>query len=697
MARTSFFISYTGADAAWAQWIAWQLEAAGYTTLIQAWDSRPGMNFLAWMNQAATQAERTLVLLSPAYQHAEGFTVPEWTAAMHEDPGGSKGLVVPVRVAEAAGSGLLGPLGWIDLVGLDEDRARAALLEGVRRERLKPQVAPAFPGGQPAKPSFPGATDRPPPSPVAAKADVWNLPLERNPAFTGRRGLLTRLQQALTKPGDRQARVVLTGMGGVGKTAVAVEYAHAHRHQYRVVWWLRAEQPETLAADLAALASPLGLAEAGAREQQLVLDAVGRWLGTHDGWLLLVDNAEPTQQTTGLFPDGPGRLLVTSRDVAWRRQATALLPVEVLERSEAVRFLRRRTGDRDKTTAERLAEVLGDLPLGLEQASAYCEAEQLPLAGYLDLLREDAAELFAEGRPIDYTHTVATTWTLGLDKAAGHSPQAPELLRLLAYLGPDEIPWDLLGPALAEQQGLPDALAGLPIGGLERALGALARFSLVKRAGDEVAVHRLVQQVIRDGIDLEQHRAWAAAAVGLLRTMFPFDSDWPETWPTCQRLLPHAVAATAHAEQLQTGLEDASIVLNQLGLYFQGRAQFATARATYERALRIAEAAYGPDHPAVAIRVNNLGELLRALGDLDGAKANFERALRIDEAAYGPDHHDVANRVNNLGRVLQDLGDMEGARANLERALRIFEAAYGPDHPYTQTVAANLALLQEHR
>jgi TIR domain len=143
MATTNFFISYTGADDAWAQWIAWQLEAAGYTTTLQAWDSRPGMNFLAWMNQAAKEAERTLVVLSPAYEQGEGFTVPEWTAALHKDPSGSKGLLVPVRVAEGAGTGLLGPLGWIDLVGLDEDRANAALLEGVRRERLKPAVAPA--------------------------------------------------------------------------------------------------------------------------------------------------------------------------------------------------------------------------------------------------------------------------------------------------------------------------------------------------------------------------------------------------------------------------------------------------------------------------------------------------------------------------------------------------------------------------
>jgi tetratricopeptide (TPR) repeat protein len=682
MATTSFFISYTGADGAWAQWIAWQLEAAGYTTTIQAWDSRPGNDFIAWMDQQVRDADRILVVLSPAYEQATSFTVPEWTAAVGRDPSGRLGVLLPARVADFTPSGLFRARGWIDLAGKDRQVAKEVLLAGVRQERMKPTQEPPFPGELAAEPAFPG--------PAESVNSVWNVPVERNPVFTGRVGPLARLHQALTKPGDRQARVVLTGMGGVGKTAVAVEYTHRHRAAYPVVWWLRAEQPETLATDLAALAGALGLPEAGAREQQVVLDAVGRWLGTHDGWLLLVDNAEPTAQTTGLLPEGPGRLLVTSRDMAWRRWANLLVPVEVLERAEAVRLLERRTGDRDKAAATQLAEVLGDLPLALEQAGAYCEAEQLPLAGYLDLLRENALELFAEGRPVDYTHTVATAWTLGLDKAADRSPPAPDLLRLFAYLGPDELPWDLLAPTLAEQPEVPGALAGLSVARLERALGALVRFSLVKRTGHEVVVHRLVQQVVRDGLDPESQQAWAAAAVTLLSVAFPYDSDWPETWPTCQRLLPHALAAAAHAEEMQAGLEGAGVVLNQVGLYFQGRTQFIEAQTSLERALRVDEAAFGPDHPNVAIRINNLGELLRVLGDLDGAKIHFERALRINEAAYGPDHPQVAGPVNNLGLMLQAQGDLDGAKIHFERVLRIDEAAYGPDHPEVARDVNNL-------
>jgi Tfp pilus assembly protein PilF len=689
MRKPSFFVSYTGADRAWAEWIAWQLEAAGYTVTIQVWDSRPGNDFVAWMDRSIRAAERIVVVLTPAYDQATSFTVPELTAAIGRDPTGELGVLLPVRVVDFTPGGLLRTRSWVDLVGKDRQAARAALLAGISQERPKPDKEPPFPGEQPPEPAFPGAAPATPTrqqlsrsagGQAAAAAEVWNVAVERNPVFTGRRGLLGRLHQALTKPGNRQARVVLTGMGGVGKTALAVEYAHHHREEYLVVWWVRAEQPETLAADLAALAGPLGLAEAGAREQQVILDAVGRWLGEHDGWLLVADNAEPTKQTTGLFPDGPGRLLVTSRDVAWRRQATALLPVEVLERTESVRLLGRRTGDRDKAAAERLAEVLGDLPLALEQAGAYCEAEQLPLAGYLDLLQTNAGELFAKGQPVDYTHTVATTWTLGVDQAASRSPPAPDLLRLLAYLGPDEIPWDLLTPALAEQEALPGSLTGLTEGGLERALGALARFSLVKRTGTGVVVHRLVQQVVRDGLDSEEQSAWAEAAAGLLVVVFPYDSDWPETWPACQRLLPHVLAATAHAEDLEVASEAAGVLLNQVGVYFQGRAQLAAAEATLRRALRNAEAVYGLDHPKVAARVNNLADVLTEMGDLDGAQANFERALRIDMVRYGPDHPTIAIRMNNIGFLLLQRGDLAGARARVERALQIDEAAYGPNH-----------------
>jgi Tfp pilus assembly protein PilF len=230
----------------------------------------------------------------------------------------------------------------------------------------------------------------------------------------------------------------------------------------------------------------------------------------------------------------------------------------------------------------------------------------------------------------------------------------------------------------------------------DEVLAALRRFSLVEVSSDALAVHRLVQAIARDRLAEDARRTWVEAAVRLVDDAFPSGEDDPSdvrTWPVCARLLPHALAAARHAEALQVAAEATGRLLNQAGVYLWGRAEFADAKAAYERTLAIGKAAYGPDHPTVATRVNNLGLVLQDLGDLTGARVAFERALAIDEAAYGPEHPRVAIRVNNLGGVLPDLGDLAGARAAFERALAIDEAAYGPEHPKVAIRVNNLGLV----
>jgi hypothetical protein len=169
----NFFISYNSADNQWAQWIAWQLEEADYTLVIQAWDFRPGSNFILEMHQAATQAERTIAVLSPDYLKAL-YTQPEWAAAFVQDPTGEKGTLLPVRIRECELKGLLPAITYIDLVDLDEEAAKDALLVGVRRERAKPTAEPGFPGAiprsVPERPRFPGAL-----------LPIFHLPHPRNP------------------------------------------------------------------------------------------------------------------------------------------------------------------------------------------------------------------------------------------------------------------------------------------------------------------------------------------------------------------------------------------------------------------------------------------------------------------------------------------------------------------------------------
>jgi tetratricopeptide (TPR) repeat protein len=656
--KKDFFISYNRADRTWAEWIAWQLEEAGYTTVLQAWDFRPGCNFVLEIQRAACEAERTIAVLSPAYLSAL-YPQPEWAAAFAQDPTGQKGTLLPVRVQECGLKGLLAQIVHIDLVGLDEPKAKEALLEGIKRERPKPAIKTGFPAGAERsvaeQPRFPGSL---PP--------IWNVPHNRNPNFTGREDLLAALHKALGSKQPTALTQAISGLGGVGKTQLAVEYAHRHAADYDVVWWIRAEEPATLASDLAALAGPLNLPQKDATDQRLIVQAVQSWLDAKQARSLLIfDNARGPEELPEYLPQSRlGHVIITSRNPNWRTVA-APLPVQVWSRDEATRFLLKRTVQTDENAAAKLAEELGDLPLALEQAGAYMEETGSTISAYLELYRSRRRELWeAEHPPTDYPCTVAATLSLALHKVLQESPVAADLLNLLAFLGPDEIP---LSVVTGGREHLPKALstAARNAVAMNRVIKGLRQYSLVERSGDSVTVHRLVQTVVRDRLAEPEKKKWAEAAVRLVNDAFPVEADDVRTWPECARLLPQALSAAEHAGKLGVAPEATGRVLNQAGLYLWGRAKFEEAKAALERALSIAEAAFGPKHPNVATAINNLGNVLQALGDLKAAKKCFERALSIHEAAFGPNHPEVATDVNNLGGVLKALGDLKGAKEML--------------------------------
>jgi tetratricopeptide (TPR) repeat protein len=491
---------------------------------------------------------------------------------------------------------------------------------------------------------------------------------------------------------------VLRGLGGVGKTQLAMEYAYRCAPAFQVIWWLRAEEPATLASDYAALAEPLGLPAGVTPEPGAQVAAVRAWLEGHDGWLLIFDNApEPAAVTPYLPRHGGGQVLITSRYLGWGGTARSVT-VPTLPRDEAVGFLQARTQQADAEAAAALAAELGDLPIALAQAAGYIDATGITLAGYLSRWRTHQAELLRRSHEgLDYPSTVATTWEVAFEALQAREPAAADLLCLCAYLAPEAIPPRLLRD---HREVLPERLVAAVADDLswDALIAALRRYALMETAEPTLAVHRLVQTVMRDRLTEDMRRHWAAAAIACLARAVPRGEMPPwdvRTWPTYAQLLPHGLAATAHAEALEVAREHTSFVLNELGLYLQARAQWTDARAAFERALTIGEAAYGPNHPTVATAVNNLGTVLRDLGDLAGARAAFERVLTIDEAVYGPEHPTVAFRVNNLGNVLYDLGDLAGARAAYQRALRIYEVHLGAAHPSTQTVQHNLEALAQ--
>jgi len=677
-----FFVSYNKNDRQWAEWIAWQLEDAGYTTVIQAWDFRPGSNFVLDMQMATAQAERVIAVLSPDYLESH-FTQPEWAAAFAKDPTGEKKLLLPIRVRECDLEGLLRQIVYIDLVGTNENSAKEALLEGVRRERVKPSDAPEFPNAPLAKrsvtkrPLFPGS--------------LWNVPHRRNPHFTGRDSLLGQIRQALASGTIAALTQAITGLGGVGKTQLATEYAYRHRDSYAIVWWIRSEESATLASDYAELAESLELAEGGERDQNLIAAAVRGWLEANTGWLLVFDNANKPDELIDYLPKNQrGHVVITSRHRDWSAVASSL-DVPVFERNKSIEFLIERTGESNRDAADRLADELGDFPLALEHAGAYIR--RVPgksMSRYLELFRTRRREIMQrDEEPFGYKGTVATTWEVSFQEVESESPGGAALLSLCAFLGPDDIPRDVV---CAGAKRLPPELAAVVTDeiALDDAVASLSHYSLIESDENGWSVHRLVQAVMRDRMSEDEQKQWAEAAVEVINDAFPEESLDVRTWPVCDRLLSHALAAAEQAEVLQIAPHATGRLLNQVGLYQKGRARFAEAKAHYERALKIGEASYGPDHPNVAVGLNNLGSVLKALGDLEGAKAHYERALKIDEASYSPDHPNVAIRVNNLGSVLKELGELQGAKAHFERALKIDEASYGLDHPEVARDVNNL-------
>jgi tetratricopeptide (TPR) repeat protein len=688
-----FFVSYTSADRAWAEWIAWQLEAEGYSVVVQAWDFTAGRDWAHEMQQATATTGRVVAVLSAAYlgsAHGEA----EWRAFYAQDPSGERGLLLPVRVDKVDPPGLLKTRVYIDLVDRDAASARTALLAAVRDARGKPTEEPEFPGTrQPAgsateAPRFPG--ELPP---------VWNVPYHPNPYFTGRDLLLAEIYARLTTPEVESRRVALTGLGGMGKTQLAVEHAYRRRADYDLVWWVRSEEPTSLLGDYAALgrqpplAARLGLGEGAS--QEVVAAAVRGWLEGHRRWLLVLDNVAEPAAVAGLLPrSGTGQVLVTTQaEVGWEPLAD-VLSVEVLAPTDAAGFLLVRTrqaGSEAAAAATTLASSLGGLPLALEQAAAYVVAAgTVSLADYARLFGTRALELLRRGQPLGYQHTVATTWSLALQQLQDTAPAAVGLLTLAAFLAPDDIPQPLLaahGDVLPEPLGM---AAADPLA-LGDAVAALRGFSLVRVVADGLFTHRLLQTVVRAGLDDHAERVWASASIRLLGAGFPKESNEVGNWPECGRLLPHVLSVADHGRRLDVERVVWLWLLHQAAAYLAVRGQHRQAVTLFEQALAGRRRVLGDDHPDTLATMNGLGWSRRHLGNLQGARDLLKQTLDACQRVLGPDHPETLQSMSSLGEVRRALGDLPGALRLHKQALATCQRVLGPDHPDTLQSMNNLA------
>jgi tetratricopeptide (TPR) repeat protein len=568
---------------------------------------------------------------------------------------------------------------------------------------------------------------------------VFTVPFAENPFFTGREEVLDGLEKTLEKSGI----AALTGMGGVGKTQTAAQYAYRRRKDYPAVLWVRAESLETLFADLSQLATRLELAEREAKEQSVVLDAVKRWL-------LVLDNVEDygivRDLTVKAGRNGHHVMVTTQTQATGPVGRQRLLP---MERKQGAELLLRRAnllavdaavsdvGLAIASTAREISDEVGGLPLALDQAGAYIEETSCGLPDYLELLRERAPELLERRGGPDPEHSdhisVSKTLAISFEKLQKLNPAAAELLQAAAFLPPDAIPEEIFiegaahfGPEL--RAAASDALKW------NEAIGAALRYSLLERGPEKklLAVHRLVQAVVKSRMGDDERKQWAEQVVRAVNAAFP--SAEFENWDRCERLVPSAQACSELADEFDLASPGAARLLDQAGWHLDDRARYAEAEPLMRRALEIDEKALGPDHPNVAIclsnlavlhstnrlseaeplmrravtiyekaygadhphlaaSLNNLADLLRVTNRLSEAEPLIRRALAIDEKALGPDHPNVAIRLNVLALLLTDTNRLDEAEPLMRRALAISEKALGPDHPSVATHLSNLAHL----
>jgi cellulose biosynthesis protein BcsQ len=677
-------LGYVAENRMWADWITMLLEQYGVRTIqhdVESSSESPD-------TVQALAHNRTVAILSPAFARSRP-AMAFARAVADTDPSRSRGQLTAVYVAEMHQLEPFAGRATADLTGMGEHSAVEAVLRA-----LELTGAELVGDGSTSGPRYPGSLPR-----------IWNVG-PRNATFTGRNSVLETLRNQLMSEGAAVVLpVALHGLGGVGKTQVALEYAHRFKADYDLIWWMNAEVSGFINESLADLAGRLGVRVGeslpdAAREAMETL-RLGR--APYQRWLLVYDNAQDPDDLRDYIPAGPGHVLITSRNQSWSQVAEAL-EVDVFTRDESIEHLSKRLPTLPIEEADRLAARLDNLPLAVEVAAAWLVETGTPVQDYLTELDASSTRMLSMSRPAGYSQTLEATWQISLDRLAARTSAGVRLLELCAFMAPS-ISVDLV----YEQQTLEaltpfDPALRVP-GMLGRVIQEISRLALAKidLQNGEIQIHRLMQDFLRNRLTLDEQDERFHLVHRILAGARPTrgDVDDPRNWAQYALIWPHlepSQAAECNEDPVRTLLIDWVRFLWKRSQHEQALDLGRRLDEQWTSTLAAAGESAASNQDKQVLRRQQLflrfhvGNVYRSQGEFEKARALNQQVLADQSETLGADDLHTLMTAAGLAGDLRGLGRYQEALAMDEETYNRFKLLFGEDHERSLTAASNLAV-----
>lgn len=521
---------------------------------------------------------------------------------------------------------------------------------------------------------------------------LWRGVPPRNPNFTGRQDLLLALRSQLSLAGITALMpIAMYGLGGVGKTQIALEYVHRFASDYHLICWVSGETPTQLRNDLTAIAPDLNIPAGGDQDMTLraVCDALNRG-EPYARWLLVVDNAGDPDVLMRYLPQARGHILITSRNQQWGEYAK---PYQVgeLTREESISLIRLRGNNISEADADRLADRLGDLPIAVEQAAAWQAEAGLSVQHYLSLLNKQMSTMLAANPPEGYQPSIVAAWTLAFEDLQRHSPEGAALVQLCSFLGPNPIPYALLWE-FRRAADLPPELQSMLRDEFSfyRAVREAGRRALVKVDPSQEALteHRLVQAVLRERLNAEQQAKMTKLVWRMLITANPGRPDNQSNWD---------MMAIINSHMGPTGLIDyddgaaRGVIIDQIRFLYNRGDQSSSRELAEEVVGRWRESPGAYDEQTL-IACRLLGIVRRELGLIKEALEINEDTLNKTRAVFDEEHEHTLVMANSYACDLRVNGDYAAALELDETLYAQHKAVFGENGEPTFRSAHNLAI-----